>query len=304
MAAAYDGTVEATSLLGEPLERPIFPDDVQERLTAQLAEAQARYELHPDDVDALLLLAQRTAGLGRFREGIAHFTDAIALDPTDARLYRYRGHRFISMRRLDDAIADLTEAARLVAGRGPEPEVAAGAPPGTIGTYTLQFSIWYHLGLANYLRGDFAAARAAYQECALFAPTDETLVAITHWQYMTLRRLGDSDTAQRILAPIRPDMAITENRPYHRLTLLYTGALTPEQTLAPDAEDKDKGVGNNQALMDATVGYGVGNWYRYNDRPAEAAAIFRRIHDTTPPGMARFAFGYIAAEAELARRST
>jgi hypothetical protein len=126
------------------------------------------------------------------------------------------------------------------------------------------------------------------------------MVAVTHWHYMALRRLGATEDAARVLAPIHPDMNITENRPYYRLTLLYIGALTPEEALAPNAEDKDKGMGNNQALMDATVGYGVANWHRYNGRRAEADALCRHIIDRTPPGMAQFAFGYIAAEADLA----
>ncbi len=109
------------------------------------------------------------------------------------------------------------------------------------------------------------------------------MVAITHWHYMALRRLGATEDAARVLAPIHPHMAITENRPYYRLTLLYTGALTPEDALAPNADDKDKGMGNNQALMDATVGYGVANWHRYNGRRAEADALCRHIIDSTPP---------------------
>lgn len=293
--------IEATSLLGEPLHRPIFPDDVREPLDTQLAEARAAYEAAPNDVEALLLLGQRTGASGRFRAAIAVYTEGIATHPNDARLYRYRGHRLISLRRFDEAIADLTEAARLVAGRAPELELPAGSPPDTPYIYTLQFSIWYHLGLANYLRGSFDQARTAYQECAMFAPTAETLVAVTHWRYMTLRRLGATEETAAILAPITPDLPVVENRPYYRLTLLYTGVLTPEQALAPDPQDKDKGMGDNKALMDATVGYGVGNWYQYNGHQPEADALFRRIHDTTPPGISRFAFGYIAAEAELSR---
>jgi len=292
-------TIEATTLLGQPLHRPTFPDDVRERLEAQLAEARAGYAAVPESADAILLLGQRTGASGRLQEAIAIFTDGIARHPDDTRLYRYRGHRLISTRQFGRAIEDLTEAARLVEGRAPEPEVPIGAPTGTPATYTLQFSIWYHLGLANYLRGDFAAARAAYHECTAFAPTDETMVAITHWHYMTLRRLGATDDAAHILAPIHPNMNITENQPYYRLTLLYTGALTPEETIAPNPEDKDKGMGNNQALIDATVGYGVANWHRYNGRRAEADALCRHIIDSTPPGMAQFAFGYIAAEADL-----
>lgn len=298
---ADQNPVEATSLLGEPLHHPTFPDGVRERLEAQVAEARAAYAAAPDDVDALLLLGQRTASIGRFRDAIAIYAEGTAKYPDEARLYRHRGHRLISLRRFDEAIADLAEAARLVAGRAPEPELPAGSPPGAPYTYTLQFSVWYHLGLANYLRGSFDRARPAYEACAAFAPTAETLVAVTHWRYMTLRRLGITDEAAAILVPITPDLPVVENRPYHRLTLLYSGVLTPEQTMAPDPRDKDKGMGDNRALMDATVGYGVGNWYRYNGRQAEADTLFRRIHDTTPPGISRFAFGYIAAEAELSR---
>lgn len=96
-------------------------------------------------------------------------------------------------------------------------------------------------------------------------------------------------------------MDVKENLPYHRLTLLYTGALTPAHVLAPNADDPDKGMGSNQALMDATVGYGVANWYRYNGRRTESDTLLHHIIDATPPGMARFAFGYIAAEADLSR---
>jgi tetratricopeptide (TPR) repeat protein len=300
MTGQTQDEIEATSLLGQPLQRPVFPDDVRERLAGQLAEAEAAYAAAPESADAILLLGQRTGAIGRLRDAIQIFTDGIARHPEDARMYRYRGHRLISTRQFDRAIADLTEAGRLVEGRPPEPEIPIGAPADTPATYTLQFSIWYHLGLANYLRGDFAAARAAYYTCTAFAPTDETMVAVTHWHYMALRRLGATEDAARVLAPIHPDMNITENRPYYRLTLLYIGALTPEEALAPNPEDKDKGMGNNQALMDATVGYGVANWHRYNGRRAEADALCRHIIDRTPPGMAQFAFGYIAAEADLA----
>jgi len=292
---------EATSLLGQPLQRPIFPDDVRARLTAELAEAEGAYFSALESADAILLLGQRTGASGRLHDAIQVFTDGIARHPGDPRMYRYRGHRLISTRQFDRAVDDLTEAARLVEGRAPEPEIPIGAPVDTPATYTLQFSIWYHLGLANYLRGDFAAARAAYHACTSFAPTDETMVAITHWHYMALRRLGAAEDAAYVLAPIHPNMAITENRPYYRLTLLYIGALTPEETLAHNADDKDKGMGNNQALMDATVGYGVANWHRYNGRRDEADALCRHIIDRTPPGMAQFAFGYIASEADLAR---
>ena len=47
----------------------------------------------------------------------------------------------------------------------------------------------------------------------------------------------------------------------------------------------------------ATVGYGLGNWYLYNGNPAKAKELFQKIvQGTFWP-----AFGFIAAEVELAR---
>jgi tetratricopeptide (TPR) repeat protein len=292
--------IQGTSLLGIPLETPTFPDAVRAKLDTDLAVAQAASKANPDDPDALLLLAQRLGGCGRLRDAIAAFTDGIARYPNDARFYRYRGHRYLSVREFDRAIIDLTAAVGIVDGQPLIAEHAPNAKPDDRGT-SLQFSIAYHLGLAHYLSGDFAGARPAYDACVATVQNDDELVAATHWRYMNLRRLGDTDAAQSTIAPIKRDMNVMETLPYYRLTQLYAGLLTPEAVLAPNPDDPDKGVGNNQALMDATAGYGVGNWYLYNGHPAEAEATFRRIIDQTPPGMARFAFGYIAAESDLAR---
>ncbi|MDQ5858380.1 MAG: hypothetical protein M3542_08925 [Acidobacteriota bacterium] len=116
------------------------------------------------------------------------------------------------------------------------------------------------------------------------------LVATSHWLYMTLRRLGREAEAEAVLEPIREGMDVIENRDYHRLLLMYRGALTPDSLLA-DAADSGNPVGL------ATVGYGVGNWHFYNGRRGEAVALFRRVI----AGGSWASFGYVAAEAELAR---
>ncbi len=288
--------VEATSLLGAPLRTPEFADEARGRLEGQYAEARAGYDAHPDDAEAILLLGQRAGYLGRMREAITLFGEGMTKHPEDPRFPRYRGHRHLSVRRFDRAIADLEGATRLVEGQPPQPELPAGAAKGTPTTTTLQFSIWYHLGLARYLSRGFAEAAAAYAACTPFAPDDDPLVAVTHWHYMASRRAGDVAGADRVLAPIHPDMQVAENVPYYRLCLLYAGVLAPEAVL--DFKEGESGM--DAALQDATAGYGVGNWHLYGGRRAEAGAIFRRILDATPPGIAQFAFGYIAAEAEVA----
>ena len=128
---------EALSMFGRPLYRPTLPAARQARLQAELDSATETFRAHPNDPDALLWVGRRLAYLGHYREAIAAFTRGIALHPGDARFYRHRGHRYITCRQFDLAIADLQRAAGLVAGKPDEPEPdgqpnVAGAPLGTL----------------------------------------------------------------------------------------------------------------------------------------------------------------------------
>src|SRR5215213_5684617 len=116
---AGDGA-EAVSLFGQPLLPPPLAPEVQAEREARLAEARAEAEAHPDDVDALIWLGRRIAYLGRYREAIDVYTRGLEKHPDEPRLLRHRGHRYISIRRFDLAIADLEKAARLIAGKPDE----------------------------------------------------------------------------------------------------------------------------------------------------------------------------------------
>jgi tetratricopeptide (TPR) repeat protein len=278
--------VEATSLLGEPLRRPALAPAVRARLEAELAAAQAARDAAPADADAIIWLGRRTAYLGRYRDAIEIFSDGIARHPADARLYRHRGHRWITLREFDRAIADLERAAALTEGQPDEIEPdgqpnAAGVP-----TSTLQGNIWYHLALAHYLRHDFEAALPAWRRALATATNDDMLVATSDWLYMTLRRLGRGEEAAAVLAPIHADMRILENHAYHRRLLMYRGEVEPAALLQEDGGDP---------ITLATQGYGVANWHLYGGRAEQAERLFRDI--LRQPNWA--AFGYIAAEAEL-----
>jgi len=278
---------EAVSLLGEPLYAPPLPSATRAIYDLRLAEARAAYERAPANADSIIWLGRRTAYLGRYRDAIAIFTEGAARHPDDTRMYRHRGHRYITVRELDNAIADLARAGELIRGRPDEIEPDGIPNARNVPTSTLQSNIWYHLGLAHYLKGDFARALASYREAMRVSRNPDMLVATSHWLYMTLRRLGRAAEAEAVLAPISRDMDIIENDAYHRLLLLYKGKLPPD-SLAPSGAD---------ALNDASVGYGLGNWHLYNGRREEAMRVFRRVL----AGGNWAAFGYIAAEAELAR---
>jgi tetratricopeptide (TPR) repeat protein len=278
---------EALSLLGRPLFRPALPPETRARLQADLDEARARYDANPRDADAIIWLGRRHAYLGEYRTAIDIFTEGIQKHPNDARMYRHRGHRYITTRQLNRAIADLERAAELVRDKPDEVEPDGAPNRYNIPVSTLQSNIWYHLALAHYLRHDFERALPAWRRALELSKNDDMIVASADWLYMTLRRLGRAEEAAQLLERISPSMRILENEAYHRRLLMYRGMIPADSLLR---------AGTGDAVQVATYGYGVANWYLYNgDRPA-AEALFRRILEG--PNWA--AFGYIAAEAELA----
>ena len=281
---------EALSLLGDTLFAPVLPEARQQEYMARYTEAEDALAEAPEDADALIWMGRRTAYLGRYRDAIDIYSFALELHPDDARLYRHRGHRYVTVRELDAAIADLRRAADLTNGKPDEVEPDGLPNARGIPTSTLQFNIWYHLGLAYYLKGDFTAAADAYAHCAEVSVHPDSKVATAYWRVMTLRRLGRDTEADGVLAGVTPDMDVIESGGYLDLLLLHKGEKTPEEIVGP--------AGSDATLESTTAGYGVGAWYLLNGNRAEA----RRLFERTLGGRDQWAaFGYIAAEAELAR---
>jgi tetratricopeptide (TPR) repeat protein len=276
------GGAQAISMLGDTLH----PTAPAEMAVEQLEAALADYEANPDDADATIWYGRRTAYTGQYREAIRIYTEGIAKHPDDARMYRHRGHRYISIRMLDEAIADFEKAAELTDGH--EDQVEPDGQPNALNipTSTLQSNIFYHLGLARYLKQDFEGAIAAYHRGMALRENPDGIVSTSHWLYMALRRLGRDDDAAAVLEPIHADMDVIENGVYHQLLLMYKGEITPESLLNPG-----DGSSENQATL-----YGVGNYFQYNSQQQEA----RDVYDRLMAGGGWAGFGYIAAEAELA----
>jgi len=281
------GQTEATSLFGKPLVSKLATGEALQRLEANLAAARKAYDGNPKDADAIIWLGRRTAYLGHFREAIEIYTRGIAVHPTDARLYRHRGHRYITVREFDKAIADLEKAAALEKGKPDQVEPDGQPNARNIPIGTTQSNIGYHLGLAYYLKGDFKNALRVYRAGEATSRHPDRMVSLGHWLYMTLRRLGRDAEAKKMLEPVSAQMEIIENTSYQRLMLFYKGQLSTEELLSKAGEGVDV----------PTIGYGVANWFYYNGRKAEAIALWKKIVNGDQWG----AFGYIAAEADLKR---
>jgi len=281
---------EATSLLGEPLYPMELSDERRAELEANLAEAQASYDEDPEDAENIIWLGRRLAYLWRYQDAIDVYTKGIELYPDNHELYRHRGHRYISVRELDRAVADLDKAAELIEGVPDEVEPDGAPNEKGIPRSTSHSNIWYHLALAHYLQGDFEEAARAWEACMEFSGNDDMLVATSDWLYMTYRRLGRDEDAAEVLEAIHEDMDIIENFAYHKRLLMYKGLVDPEELLDPNADELDL----------ATQGYGVANFYYVNGEEERAREILERVLE----GEYWAAFGYIAAEADIARWDT
>jgi tetratricopeptide (TPR) repeat protein len=273
---------QAYALDGEPLYAATPGEDTLRKLEA----ARADYRADPDNADNIIWFGRRTAYAGDYRRAIEIFSEGIDRFPMDPRFYRHRGHRYISTRQFDAAIQDFLRAAVLMEGMPPRTEPDGLPNAQNIPLTTTQGNVWYHLGLAYYLKQDWPLALAAFRNGYRLGGNDDNLVSTGHWIYMILRRMGDDEAAARALDGISEDMTIIENTSYHQLCLLYKGELAVESLMGADGDDPSN----------AAVAYGVANWFYYNGDKARSDALLERIVS----GSSWSAFGYIAAEADLA----
>jgi tetratricopeptide (TPR) repeat protein len=233
--------------------------------TGPIARAEQALAADPRSVQRFIQLGVAQAGARQMREAVQTFTRALAVAPNDAMLYRWRGHRNLSVRNFDGAMADLTRGYSLD---------------------STNYGILYHLGVLRFVGGDFNAAADAFARAQPRAPDAGELAGATDWLWMSLQRAGRAGEAAAMLAG-RPDSLPATNAYVKRLRM-YRGELAPDALFAPsDTGDVDV----------ATLSFGLGNWYLVKGDTARAREQFRRsISSGGWP-----AFGFIASEAELRR---
>lgn len=269
---------------------PVLSAETKSLYEKNLADAEAVHLEKPNAADSIIWLGRRTAYLGRYKDAVRIFSSGGVLYKNDARFLRHRGHRYITVRCFDDAVRDFERAAALIKGKPDEIEPDGIPNAKNIPTSTLQSNIWYHLGLAYYLNGDFAKALKAYEEAQKVSTNNDMRVATAYWHYMTLRRLGRRKDAKKVLEPFGGNVELIENTDYLKLIKLNRGEIQAETLLAEIQ-------GDSNTLGSASLGYGIGNYFLYNGDKEKAFAIFRKI----AAGNQWASFGYIAAEVELKR---
>jgi tetratricopeptide (TPR) repeat protein len=262
---------------------------------ANLAAAKARYDADPANEDAIIWHGRRLAYLGRFREAIDVYSRGLEVHPDSVRLLRHRGHRYITTRRLDLAVGDLQRAADLIRANAIPDEIEPDGLPNArnIPLSTLHDNVHYHLALARYLRGEFADAAEAWRAgLDRVTPNDDMLVAYSFWLSLAESRAGNAPRAAEVLHAVGEPLDIIENHAYLRLIRLAQGALPPAEAerLAPEGPE-------GASTDTATLLHGLGAFALIRGDHEEARRRFEACMRTNQWP----AFGFIAAEAELAR---
>lgn len=293
-AVPNDGR-QATSLLGRGLFEPMLSAARRGQVETNVEMARRAYDANHSEASAIAY-GRQLATLGKFRDAIDVYTRGLAENPNSYRLLRHRGHRYITCRELDLALADLTRAWDLAKDKPDAPEADTEPRPGSQAEprSTDKSNILYHLALTHYLRGEFERAAELFGQYPNLAKTgtkvnDDMIVSFTNWQHLSLRQLGRENEAAAVLKACRPRMDVRENQAYHALLRVYKGEV-PADVLANSTQ-------TNQSTMLA-IGYGVGAYKLLNGDRAGSQKMFEKLaaHELWP------SFGVVAAEAELARQ--
>ena len=268
-------TIETITLLGDTLRSPEIKKG---KSFDQFKSAQITYFDNQNDAEALIWYGRRTAYMGYYKEAIKLFTLGIKNHPNDARFYRHRGHRYISTRQYDNAISDFEKAVQLINGKTDQIEPDGLPNAKNIPLSTLHGNIWYHLGLAYYLKNDMNNALKAFNNRSVAHKYDDNIVSSGHWLYMIYRRLNKIEESIAVVNEVYQNMDIIENMSYHQSCLFYKGVLK-----------------ESEIVIDEVALYSLANWYVYEKNDTlKAKTYYQKLLSTGNP----YSFAYIAGEAD------
>lgn len=277
--------VQTVTLLGDTL---YTSKSASEIALQNYRAAEIRYNNMPSNAESIIWFGRRTAYLGKFQEAIKIYSIGIEKHPKDPRMYRHRGHRYISTRQYDKAIDDFKKAVDLI--KDIEDKVEPDGLPNkrNIPLSTLHGNIWYHLGLAYYLKNDMEKALESYNNRSVTEKYPDNLVSGGYWIYMINRRLGNLEAANEAIKDITYDMDIIENLSYHKMCLFFKGKVSEEELLHAT-------LGNSSSDV---LAYGLGNWYLYEKQDTlKAKATYEKLLEKG----SKYSFAYLVAESDYKR---
>jgi hypothetical protein len=287
----FNGTAQEC-YLGKQYPVPQLSAEIKRSHVDKLEKALADFRRDSSNADNIIWLGRRQAYLGEYEKAIAIFSRGIELHPSDARLYRHRGHRYLTLRCFDKAIDDFKEAAKLTRGKPDEIEPDGLPNAKNIPTSTLQSNIWYHLGLAYFIKADYKKALKAYKECITVSTNKDMYVATANWLNLAYRKFKKYPEAMALYGNV-PQGELIENKDYLLLLEMYN-----QKRLEKEVDEYAARIlPADRSIASATLQFGIGYYcllYGYKEKAKEYFANAMASGQWS-------SFGYIAAEAELAR---
>ncbi|MBL7849283.1 MAG: hypothetical protein JNN04_00170 [Cyclobacteriaceae bacterium] len=271
---------EALSFSGQSLFART-PDSLAAAKSDSLISAiRSKADLTEEDY---ISIGRSLAGIGQFRKAVENYAEGLSKFPDSYKLLRHRGHRYINLRQLEPAIADLTRAEQLIASEPPVYETDAAGKPGA----SYQHQIWYHIGVYHFLKRDYTKAAEAFEKSFATAYTGGDMAGASDWLYNCYMRAGNKDKAATVARPFTTDYDI-ENKdyPYFRRLLLFNNQIKPT-----DLVDENKPIGE-MSLYDVTKLYGLANYYLYQGDTTHARTLYNKILESSEWA----GFAYASAE--------
>ncbi len=255
---------ETTGFSGQPLYSRPADSIATVRNDSLIKAVRSKSQLSEDDYIAI---GRSLVTVGQFRKAVEKYTEGLARFPDSYKLLRYRGHRYINLRELDNAIADLTRAAALMP-EAPEFELDATGKQGA----SFQHQVWYHIGLYHFLKRDYVKGAEACEKSLATAYVGTDKAGASDWLYNCYMRSGQKEKAMAVAKPFTEDFEIdNKDYPYYRRLLLFNGVIQPGELVdatKPPAE---------MDLNDMTKLYGLANFHLYSGDSAAANILYKNV---------------------------
>ncbi len=276
---------QAYSLAGKSLySTPPDPKSIA-KSDSIIRAIQSKHELMEND---FIEIGKQLVATARYKEAVENFTMGLKKFPNSFKLLRLRGHRYLTLRKLDLVVIDLLKARALIKSQPDSWEVDAKGEK----TDTYQHQIEYHLGVYYFLKKSYKEAVAAFEKSLKEAHQGNEIVGTTDWLYNAYQRNGEKNKAEQLLTTITPDFKADQDQAYFRRVLLYKGVIKPNE-LVDETMPIEK-----MSIQEVTKLYGLANWYGFQGNKQKAKELYAKIVESTSWP----AFAYLASEMELMER--
>ncbi len=285
IGSAQNNEPQAYSLSGKPLFSNAPDAKALKKSDSIIQAIQAKSDLSEDD---FIEIGKQLVATARYKEAVENYTVGLNKFPESFKILRYRGHRYLTLRKLDLVVIDLLKARELIKS---QPDVWDFDAKGNK-TDTYQHQIEYHLGVYYFLKEMYKEAVAAFERSLKEAHEGNEIAGTTDWLYNSYQRNGQKKEALKLLTAYSPDVKADHEQAYFRRILLYKGVIKLNE-LVDETLPADK-----MTIQDVTKLYGLANWYGFQGNGEKAKELYTKIIQSNSWP----AFAYLASETELLKK--